>query len=227
MVPVVVNVYDMSEQNKWLYCLGIGIYHSAVEIHGVEYAFGAHDFQTSGIFATHPREAPGEVEWRTGIAVGETDLSPQEVQQLVRHLGHHYLGTSYHLLQMNCNHFTSDFCFELCHKRPPSWINRLAGMVVALHCLFPADWVPPLNPPRAVPSFRAPGSSREGTISTSAPALPAWNTRRESRKPLSSEERHLLGSRHSDAMDDSLEEASMGSPLSDDLVVHAGACARE
>lgn len=30
-------------------------------------------------------------------------------------------------------------------------INRLAGIAVMLHCLLPTSWVPPLNPPTAVP----------------------------------------------------------------------------
>ena len=39
-VPVILNVYDLSPQNKYTYCCGLGIYHSGVEVYGVEYAFG-------------------------------------------------------------------------------------------------------------------------------------------------------------------------------------------
>lgn len=39
-VPVIVNVYDLSPQNKYTYGCGLGIFHSGVEVYGVEYAFG-------------------------------------------------------------------------------------------------------------------------------------------------------------------------------------------
>ena len=34
------NVYDLAEQNAYLYWAGVGIYHSGVEVYGVEYAYG-------------------------------------------------------------------------------------------------------------------------------------------------------------------------------------------
>lgn len=57
----------------------------------------------------------------------------------------------YHLLQMNCNHFSSDLCARLTGQPAPAWINRLASIAVSLHCLLPTGWVPPLRPPTAVP----------------------------------------------------------------------------
>ena len=38
--PVVLNIYDLSPQNKYTYQCGLGIFHSGVEVYGVEYAFG-------------------------------------------------------------------------------------------------------------------------------------------------------------------------------------------
>lgn len=95
---------------------------------------------------------------RTSIHIGETSYSAKAVHQIVSNMGQHYWGSRYHLLQMNCNHFSSDLCYELCGQRPPGWINRLAGVVVGLHCLIPVDWVPPLDTPSAPPSFAVTGS---------------------------------------------------------------------
>jgi hypothetical protein len=40
--------------------------------------------------------------FRESICVGETELTPQQVQALVQHMGQHYRGSAYHLLQTNC-----------------------------------------------------------------------------------------------------------------------------
>ncbi|KAK9788132.1 hypothetical protein WJX73_003507 [Symbiochloris irregularis] len=145
---VVINVYDLCDWNYWLYCCGCGgIFHTGVEVHGIEYAYGGHEYDISGIFATNPRDAPGPVVWRESVVVGDTHMGPQEVQDLVQSLGNKYKGRSYHLLQRNCNHFSEELVWRLCRQRLPSWINRLAGLAVFLHCLLPASWVPPLKTP--------------------------------------------------------------------------------
>ena len=38
--PVRINIYDLGEFNGYLSWLGLGIFHSGVEVHGKEYAFG-------------------------------------------------------------------------------------------------------------------------------------------------------------------------------------------
>lgn len=147
---VYLNVYDLVEQNNWTHWAGVGIYHSGVEIYGVEYAFGGHEYDAPGVFATHPRAAPGTVQWREAILVGRTHLSPAEVYALVQGMGQEYKGNRYHLLQMNCNTFSSDLCKRLTGTDPPGWVNRLANLAVSLHCLLPQGWVPPLRPPTAI-----------------------------------------------------------------------------
>lgn len=61
---VVLNVYDLSTDLAWgnwyAYRLGMGVFHAGVEVYGVEYAFGGHDADASGVFATEPRDAPGQ-----------------------------------------------------------------------------------------------------------------------------------------------------------------------
>ncbi|GIL72375.1 hypothetical protein Vretimale_4154 [Volvox reticuliferus] len=151
MAPVVLNIYDLAPQNSWTYWCGVGIFHSGVEVYGVEYAYGGHDYDYSGVFATNPRDAPGQVVFRESIPMGETDLTQQEIHHLVQRMGNDYKGNNYHLLQRNCNHFASDLCRQLVGKEAPNWINRLAGIAVMLHCLIPTSWVPPLQTPSAAP----------------------------------------------------------------------------
>lgn len=40
---------------------------------------------------------------------------------------------------------------SLVGRPAPLWVNRLAGLAVALHCLLPATWVPPLLTPSVDP----------------------------------------------------------------------------
>ncbi|XP_065066583.1 deubiquitinase DESI2-like isoform X2 [Rhopilema esculentum] len=53
---VLLNVYDMYWLNEYTSSLGLGVYHSGIEIHGKEYAFGGHPFPFTGIFDMMPRD---------------------------------------------------------------------------------------------------------------------------------------------------------------------------
>lgn len=64
-------------------------------------------------------------------------------------MGSTYRGNAYHLLQMNCNTFSDDLVRRLTGKGSPPWVNRLAGLAVAMYCLLPQGWVPPLQTPSA------------------------------------------------------------------------------
>ncbi len=52
---VIVNVYDLNNINEYLWQIGLGAYHSGVEIEGREFSFGA----GSGVFEMTAREVPG------------------------------------------------------------------------------------------------------------------------------------------------------------------------
>ena len=53
-LPVMLNVYDLSDANTVLHDIGFGIYHSGVEISGTEHTFG----QGGGIGEMTPKSAP-------------------------------------------------------------------------------------------------------------------------------------------------------------------------
>lgn len=136
-VPVYLNVYDLTPINGYAYWLGLGVYHSGVQVHGVEYAFGAHDHATTGVFELEPKQCPGFT-FRKSILIGTTDLGAKEVRTLVEKLSEEYMGNSYHLISKNCNHFCNDLCIRLTGKPIPRWVNRLARLGLLCKCVLPA-----------------------------------------------------------------------------------------
>ncbi|XP_020576336.1 deSI-like protein At4g17486 isoform X2 [Phalaenopsis equestris] len=134
------NVYDLTPINNYLYWFGLGIFHSGIEVHGMEYGFGAHEYPTSGVFEVEPKSCPGFV-FRRSVWLGSTDMSRLEFRLFMEQLSGKYYGDSYHLIAKNCNHFTDDVCMRLTGKPIPGWVNRLARLVSGslCNCLLPEN----------------------------------------------------------------------------------------
>ncbi|KAI7753657.1 hypothetical protein M8C21_015799 [Ambrosia artemisiifolia] len=135
-VPVYLNVYDLTSMNGCAYWLGLGVYHSGVQVHGVEYAFGGHEKSTTGIYEGEPRQCDGFM-FRKQILIGWTEMSQLEVRRFMEELARDYTGNSYELITRNCNHFCNDACIRLAGNPIPSWINRLARIGLLCNCLIP------------------------------------------------------------------------------------------
>lgn len=140
-VPVYLNVYDLTPINGYAYWFGLGVYHSGVEVHGIEYAYGAHEYPSTGIFEGEPKQCEGFT-FRKSILIGKTDLGPLEVRATMEELSEIYKGSSYNLITKNCNHFCDEICIKLTGNPIPSWVNRLAriGKLSGFmcNCVLPA-----------------------------------------------------------------------------------------
>ncbi|CAN0899721.1 DeSI-like protein At4g17486 [Linum grandiflorum] len=136
-VPVFLNVYDLTPINGYAYWLGLGVYHSGVQVHNVEYAFGAHDYPTTGIFEGVPKQCEGFT-FRKSILIGKTELGPCEVRKVMEDLAHEYKGNAYNLITKNCNHFCNAACLQLTANPIPSWVNRLARIGFLCNCVLPS-----------------------------------------------------------------------------------------
>lgn len=147
---VIINVYDMYWLNEYAANLGLGIYHSGVEVYGTEYCYGGHPFHFSGIFETTPQDADelGEnFKFREALVVGCTNLRSHEVNKIIQEMGRDYKGDQYHLINRNCNHFTHQLVKKLTGQEAPAWINRLAsisGSIPFIDRWIPQEWVTPL-----------------------------------------------------------------------------------
>ncbi|KAK4350213.1 hypothetical protein RND71_029526 [Anisodus tanguticus] len=137
-VPVHLNVYDLTSINGYAYWLGLGVYHSGVQVHGVEYAFGAHEYPTTGIFEGEPKQCEGFT-FRKAILIGWTEMSRREVRRVMEELAEKYKGNGYNLISKNCNHFCNDACLKLTGNPIPNWVNRLARIGLFCNCIIPVS----------------------------------------------------------------------------------------
>lgn len=105
----------------------------------MEYAYGAHDGASSGIFEVVPRRCPGYT-FRESVMVGTTGLSRGEVRAVMAELAAEFPGDAYNLVSRNCNHFCNAACRRLVARaRIPRWVNRLAKIGVVFTCVIPGN----------------------------------------------------------------------------------------
>ncbi|GAV85050.1 DUF862 domain-containing protein [Cephalotus follicularis] len=135
-VLLFLNVYDLTPMNNYLYWFGLGIFHSGIEVHGMEYGFGAHEYSTTGVFEVEPRACPGFI-FRRSVLLGSVNMSHSDFLSFMEHISAKYHGDTYHLIAKNCNHFTDEVCMRLTGKPIPGWVNRLARLGSLCNCLLP------------------------------------------------------------------------------------------
>ncbi|XP_059647707.1 deSI-like protein At4g17486 [Cornus florida] len=136
--PVYLNVYDLTPINGYFYWAGLGVFHTGVEVNGVEYAFGVHDHPTTGVFEVEPRKCPN-FKFRKSIFMGTTNLDPIQFREFMVYQSANYNGDTYHMVVKNCNHFCEDMCYKLTGNQIPKWVNRLARIGSSCNCILPGS----------------------------------------------------------------------------------------
>lgn len=160
---VILNVYDLHKGNDYGYHVGLGLFHSGVEINGKEYSFGGHEYSFTGVFEVTPQCAVG-VKFRESVVMGETTLPQRDIQDIIDELSSEFTGDSYHPINRNCNTFSNELIQRILKKPIPGYVNRLANMGSYLACLVPPAMhllgiVPP--PPTAAQASAT--SSQQGS----------------------------------------------------------------
>ncbi|KAJ3692055.1 hypothetical protein LUZ60_012405 [Juncus effusus] len=191
-VPVVLNVYDLTPVNNYLIWCGLGIFHSGIEVNGLEYGFGAHDYPTSGVFEVEPKKCPGFT-FRCSIQLGRIQMRNSEFRDFIEGLANDYHGDSYHLISKNCNHFTEDVSWRLVGKSIPGWVNRLAKLGALCNCLLPEGMRVPVADVKQISDY--PGLSEDGSESFSM--ITSTTQEQFESDDTEDQEKHLLFSSHS------------------------------
>jgi hypothetical protein len=127
-----------------LWAVGASLLHSGVVINGREYAYGGHDRRgMTGVYWTKPRIEPPGGTFKCEILHGFTLRPHDEIESILKEASESFQGTSYNLLNKNCNHFTQYLCEKLTGRSGPGWLNRAASIGVALPCVVPKEWIAP------------------------------------------------------------------------------------
>jgi len=120
--------------NSGLHTLGTGAYHVGVEINGIEYAYGANEYEgITGVFTCPPMNAPG-FQYRTTIDFGDRKprsmrgRSMRDAREILQGMAREYMGKEYDLLRKNCCTFAHDVCVRLGieDQEIPTWFRNLA-----------------------------------------------------------------------------------------------------
>mmetsp|Transcript_7920 Transcript_7920/g.11231 ORF Transcript_7920/g.11231 Transcript_7920/m.11231 type:complete len:269 (-) Transcript_7920:393-1199(-) len=134
-IKAYLNIYDLVKYNPYVHCLGLGAYHTGIEINGVEWSYG-HTERGTGVYPCLPGSHPNAT-LRERIDLGDLDLTIHQVAECLERLRPPFAGFRYHLLYMNCNHFTAAFYHELTSRSAPSYINRLSAVARCCICCLP------------------------------------------------------------------------------------------
>eukprot|EP01039_Chlorochromonas_danica_P002832 gene2832-3091_t len=122
-IPIYLNIYDLHDSNVFISPLGLGLYHTGIEVAGKEYYF-----TPTGIHhSNQPRhEAFGH--FKEQQLLGQYPGSLQDVKAVMHRLGKtRFRPGDYDPVACNCNHFSEALSEELLGERLlPVWVNRLA-----------------------------------------------------------------------------------------------------
>lgn len=132
---VMLNVYDVSNsdflQKVNAFTTGNnrvlvgGVFHAGVEIYGEEWCYGATEDDRTGVCAVRPRSHPQHT-YRATVPMGPTQLTIEQVDDLVHRLAVEWPGRQYDLIHNNCLSFCNSMLKELGLRRIPGWIDRAA-----------------------------------------------------------------------------------------------------
>jgi len=129
------HVYDLGPISQWMNSLSakesnLGAFHCGVEVLGVEWSFQAMiDCETdemTGVMCHTPKSHARHV-YKESIFLGESNLSANEICNVLARLERDWPARSYHFLSHNCTDFAEALAVSLSvPTRFPRWAHGLA-----------------------------------------------------------------------------------------------------
>ena len=97
-----------------------------LEVYGKEWSFGKKKVPGSGVFFNEPKKCPMHT-YHESVLLGETKVSEDGVNAIIKDMSLVWLGETYDLLHRNCCSFGKAFAARL-GQEVPHWISRLAEL---------------------------------------------------------------------------------------------------
>lgn len=138
---IILHLYNLHNINYYLHAIGLGFYHTGIEIDGVEYSFGGHDGSSTGVCECTPKTSFPDGTYRSSLELGTTRLSSREVLGIIDQLKSEFPGNSYNVITRNCNNFTNEASKRILGKGIPGYVNRLACIGTAFKCCIPKQFL--------------------------------------------------------------------------------------
>lgn len=133
-MQVFLNVYDLPDQestNESLRNVGVGFYHTGVEVIFERGSHYEYSFSNIGISRTAPQlEDFGRLREQIHMGNVEGPSSLQSLTETINGLASDqgFMPGAYHIVHRNCNHFSDTLCKTLLNQSIPVWVNRAANM---------------------------------------------------------------------------------------------------
>lgn len=148
---VMLHVYDLGTHrevqamNAVLSRFGTGAFHCGVEVYGREWSFQFTNKGT-GVFQCAPKGCKHHT-FRQSIAMGSTNMTEDEVDQLIGRLQKGWPARGYEVLTRNCCHCCDEMCISLGVGPIPVWTTNLASAGATVRSVYEgvADVFSPLD----------------------------------------------------------------------------------
>jgi len=137
--PVWLNIYHLSFLNYILQFIGLGIYHTGIEINSLEYSFGATEEDVAGFFINNKGETSKILKLKERIYMGNTIYSKNNIERLLALESPYWMGRTYDPFLKNCNNFTKHFLKLILFNNIdyPVYINRICKFAHVFSSFYP------------------------------------------------------------------------------------------
>ena len=137
--PVWLNIYHLTWLNYLLQFVGLGIYHSSIEIDSLEYSFGSSEEDVAGFYINDVGEISKLLTLKEKIYMGNTIYSKNNIERLLALESPYWMGRTYDPFLKNCNNFTKHFLKLILVGtiNYPTYVNRICKFVHIFSSFYP------------------------------------------------------------------------------------------
>jgi len=98
-----VNVYHLTCLNYFLQIIGLGIYHTSIEIDSYEYTFGSSKEDVAGFYINKVGEISKLLKLKEKIYMGNTIYTETNIERILALESPYWMGRTYDPFLKNCN----------------------------------------------------------------------------------------------------------------------------